>query len=499
VNQQKSLFTSEIDQSFRYTAEHVATPLAYDGVLAFHKYWGKKPVEPLAFMIERLTETCDLVVDPFSGSGVTGFAAVTLKRRYLGIDINPIASKLSSLVLSPPPSAEIKAALDHVARITKRDIEDTYVTGLEARLATHYLWDRDKMKEIWIVAGRRHATLEPTEWDTERFERYESYLPRFRNPRFFQNSRINAEPTLTWGDLFTGRALRNIELLLEAIRMLPDETRSALELCLTAALGQMSKMVFAITGRGKTSGAKAGRIEVGSWVIGFWRPPLHFEVNVWNCFQRKVEKLLSGAPPLIRRAVGGSVENLLRRTVDFSITTDDAIHALSQIPDRSIKLILTDPPHSDRAPYLELSELWNAILDLDPQYSDEIVVSNAKGRGKNVSDYNARMKQLAAIAVQKLDKNGSVAVQFNARDKLSWEFLRDFESSVEGSDISYRGTFPLLYSANSVVQDNRKGALTTDDVLIFASADTKLESFSSLPNWTCEYPTKLRVGDAVNL
>ena len=42
----------------------------------------------------------------------------------------------------------------------------------------------------------------------------------------------------------------------------------------------MTRMVFAVTGRGKTKGEAAEKVEVGSWVIGYWRPRLHFEVNV---------------------------------------------------------------------------------------------------------------------------------------------------------------------------------------------------------------------------
>ena len=60
-----------------------------------------------------------------------------------------------------------------------------------------------------------------------------------------------------------------------------------MEVTLTASVGQMSNMVFAITSRGKTTGATAGRTEVGSWVIGYWRPTVHFEINVWNCFESK--------------------------------------------------------------------------------------------------------------------------------------------------------------------------------------------------------------------
>ena len=73
---------------------------------------------------------------------------------------------------------------------------------------------------------------------------------------------------------------------------------------------------------------------------------------------------------------------------------------LRDLPERSIDLILTDPPHSDRAPYLELSELWNAVLGVESDFTDEIVVSNAKERQKHIHDYDTRMKAFAAVAVR---------------------------------------------------------------------------------------------------
>lgn len=479
----------EVMESFDYSAESVASPAAYEGLLAFHKYWGKKPVEPLAFITERLTRPGDLVVDPFSGSGVTGFAAVGLNRRYLGFDLNPIAAKLSSFILNPPPAQDIRSAYMQISGKVKCKIEDTYRTLKHADCATHYLWSSDKLQEIWIVAGRkRAATLEPTEYDYEMIKKFESYVPTFRVPRFFRNSRINANPTLRWSDLFTGRALRNIDLILQATKELPDEMRNALELCLTASIGQMSKMVFAITGRGKTTGEKSNRIEVGSWVIGYWRPPLHFEINVWNCFERKFKKLISGLSSFKCGASDGTVQQVLDRTARFSIVNDDAVASLSKLPDASVDLILTDPPHSDRAPYLELSELWNAVLGLEPDFTEEIVVSNAKERHKSLQVYNTRMKEFTAIAIRKMSRTGCIVIQFNARGKMSWEFLKDFESVVEGSGISFRGAFPIQYSANSVVQDNREGALMTDYALLFGPAIMHAAQFSTLPGWTTVHP-----------
>ena len=108
----------------------------------------------------------------------------------------------------------------------------------------------------------------------------------------FKNSRINTKDNFKLTDLFTRRALHNIDILLGAINQQDNELKKALLLSLTSASGQMSKMVFAITGRGKTKNQPTKKIEVGSWVIGYWRPTLHFEVNVWNCFERRVKKLI---------------------------------------------------------------------------------------------------------------------------------------------------------------------------------------------------------------
>ena len=50
-------------------------------------------------------------------------------------------------------------------------------------------------------------------------------------------------------------------------------------------------MVFAIKRR-RSSSNNLSQYEVGSWAIGLWRPKLHFEINVWNCFEIRVKKFI---------------------------------------------------------------------------------------------------------------------------------------------------------------------------------------------------------------
>lgn len=54
----------------------------------FGKHPSQKPLELLERIILASTKEGDLILDPFNGSGTTGVMALTLKRRYIGIDID---------------------------------------------------------------------------------------------------------------------------------------------------------------------------------------------------------------------------------------------------------------------------------------------------------------------------------------------------------------------------------------------------------------------------
>lgn len=478
------------------TPQQVASPGGYKGLHAFHKYWGKKPLEPLMYLVDNLSEEGDIVVDPFMGSCSSGIAALRLNRRFIGIDLNPIAVRLSSLLLAPPNLEDVLEQFKVIENYARDKIFESYISPSDKHPITHYLWEESTIKKLIVTSrgrGRQRREYKPLKEDVALSDKFEGYIPqKFRSPTFFNNSRINAKSDLTFLDIFTGRALRNMEILMDAIATLPLDSQLPMLLCLTASSGQMSKMVFAITKRGKNTGRRSDRVEVGSWVIGYWRPKLHFEVNSWNCFANKAKKLISG----IKKAASsptfpelGTLEEILSGSAQYSLIEGDAVKALDVLPDKSIDLIVTDPPHSDRAPYLELSELWNALLGLNADFSSEIVVSNARERGKNLDDYSKRMESFVESATSKIKEDGTIAVIFNARGELSWEFFKKFEDVSRENGIRYVGNFPLAYSAGSVVQDNRRGALKNDYVLLFSpSSDVQTLKLSNLPGWSDQLP-----------
>ena len=191
--------------------------------------------------------------------------------------------------------AAVAAAFDEIRDAARGRILDSYALDGGPGDAAHLLWDRERIIEVWSRGRQRGKVVRaPSGRDEAQVARHASYRPALiRDVKFFRNSRINTAADTSWPDLFTGRALRNIEILLAAIRAIEDApVRDALLLALTSASGRMSRMVFAIAHRGKTVGRAPGRTEVGSWAIGCWRPKLHFEINVRDCFERRARRVV---------------------------------------------------------------------------------------------------------------------------------------------------------------------------------------------------------------
>lgn len=473
----------------------IVNPQTYTGLAGFHKYWGKKPIESISYLIENCTHEGEIIMDPFLGSGLISRECLQRNRRFIGIDINPFCYEHTTFLLNLPIKHEYKQALIEIESRIAEDINSSYLSA-DNQIASHYLWENNEIVSVWTKSdGRIQTQNKPCEVDFTKYKIFKDYQPKhFRNITFFTNSRINVNPKMTVHDIFTGRAMRNIDLILESISGYSPELKRALMLTLTSSVGQMSNMVFAIKNRNKgESKEHKDSIEVGSWVIGFWLPKTHFEINVWNCFKLRANRLLNILPNYIENKYLISNDPTTVENLNFNawIIISDCREALKRIPSDTVSFVCTDPPHSDRIPYLELSELWNSLLGYDVNFDKEIVVSNAKERYKTKSIYNSEMTEFFLETSRVLKPNGYIALYFNARDEESWLFLRLIEKT--SKSLIFVGCFPIGYSATSVVQDNRKGAMKKDYVIVYTKNTTSNHfqipiTFSRIPGWSTNFP-----------
>jgi hypothetical protein len=493
---QQELFSKSV---LEMPVQNALSPSGYKGLAAFHKYWGKKPLECLTFLIQKLSSQHDIVLDPFLGYGLVAKESLDLQRRFIGIDINPFSIDLATFFVNLPNYQDFFEAFRFLEKEVKPLIYESYELD-DGQIATHYLWQKETLCSVWTKNGkiRERVELSPTSHDRELIQKFSQYIPKHtRKPIFFNNSRVNSKKELTLQHIFTKRALRNIDLLLEAITECPLILQKSLLLTLTSSMGQMSKMVFAISQRNKTKQniTVNERMEVGSWVIGYWCPNRHFEINVWNCFELRTKRLLKILKELPEQEkyipITNNPDEVIHNMYNISLVTSNCNKTLEQMEKGQIQLIITDPPHGDRIPYLELSELWNAVLHHIPCFEEEIVVSNAKERHKDQKTYIDDMLHFMQNAYNILNVGGFLAIIFNARDALSWEYLKNTQQNAP--QLQYLGCFPMQYSAHSVVQDNRKGALKHDFILVYQKNSNDCNNgqykfLESIKGWMKEFP-----------
>ena len=80
------------------------------GPHAWHPFPAKFPPQLPNFLIERLSEPGDVVLDPMAGSGTTLVEAVRLGRRAIGCDIDPLARMIAAAKLTPVDPSEASAS-----------------------------------------------------------------------------------------------------------------------------------------------------------------------------------------------------------------------------------------------------------------------------------------------------------------------------------------------------------------------------------------------------
>lgn len=97
-------------------------------IYKMHKYFARRPHNVFRYLIEAYTQPGDIILDCFCGGGVTLFEGVSIGRKVVAVDINPLATFISSCQTTLVSLDEYSSAMSQVLAEVQKLTDDFYTT-----------------------------------------------------------------------------------------------------------------------------------------------------------------------------------------------------------------------------------------------------------------------------------------------------------------------------------------------------------------------------------
>lgn len=390
--------------------------ITYGYMYSMHKYWSKKSPDVIAAYIERYTKPGDIVLDPFCGSGIVACEAVRLSRRAIVIDINPMATFITKMTLTPVNLSRLQQGFREVKSMCEEAISKLFVTtcchcGKNA-VVEFVVKNEDISTEIAYscTCSDKRLFKKPDERDKKLERSFEKRKIPFWYPYNVPLPVIRKERFQFVHELFTKRNLIALSTIFNAIEKLKDpKTGEIMKLAFTAALDKCSRL----KPLSRAKGGSRPSLQEGWIAVRFYTPKMWQEVNPWYAFTRSFERVYKGKKESNARLkyaiMGSTYDELCKGNANVLIFTGSSDTILKeQLPEHSVDYVLTDPPFSGDIQYLALSTFWGAWLKFDFDYDKEVTVNHH--RGKTVEEYNRRLGEIIASISRTVKPNKYVHI-----------------------------------------------------------------------------------------
>jgi len=468
-----------------------------------HKYWSRKPHNIVNYYIQKYTRQENVVLDPYMGSGVVILEALKLKRKTIGIDLNPIACFLINSMIEKVDVTELKNICDDIL-ISLNEINnfyyktncpkcnkdsiiitslveesvrcnncgyDNYISGSKrignkyyckncgsplSRINEYISYNYIKIKGSCPDCG--HFIKNYQDKDNQQLTRIHEDFINFKNikgkwiPTKRIESSIKRSGKEMLYELFSERNIIVINSLIEKIYSITKkEIRDCLLINLTASLPNMSRMIPADKDsiRGKS----------GWQIPKYYIFPSHIEMNVISAYKKRFDSNLAGWNELAEMDI---------ERKDALILNQSSI-SLSYIKDESIDYIFTDPPYGKTIHYLSLSDIWNSILDFNVNKDEEIIWDES--RKKTLERYYNDLLSVFEECFRVLKKDKFMSLTFNARDL---KLVRILINSCINSGFNLIDVDHIDFAVSSATQGlNWKNTLKGDFIFTFQKGSNK--------------------------
>jgi len=403
----------------------VIQAMPHTPVYMMHKFWARRPHNVFAELIAHYSEIGDIVRDPFCGGGVTMVEALRLRRKVVGIDLNPLATYVTEMEVNPLKVDNFWQGFSEIRKKVEPEFSGLYQTSCpkcqSKKAVFDWLeWEEEKPTRMKLICPNCGVLKkEATELDLALSKRIEEsfektiqerklWYPKAAIPKGDKTEGILKDGFTHFWQLFTKRNLLALSILYKEISMINDENiRKFLAFAFSSSLKWASKQSHL-----------RGEIVEGWAMHAYWLYPKTLEINVWNTFFRRCMAIARG-----KKYSNEHIGNYNRRAQSFEDLLNDkgTCLLLTQsstnlpIPDASVDLIVTDPPYGGNVNYAELADYWMVWHNRDKiiDKTQEIIIN--KNQRKSLAEYAEGLTRVFKECYRVLKSGGNMTVTFNSR------------------------------------------------------------------------------------
>ena len=351
-----------------------------------HGYFTRQSWDVVQTYIKNFTQKGDLVLDPFGGSGVTAIEALMLGRKAIHIDINPMANFMVESLVAPVNSLLLKDTFDKITKEFQRRMPKT-----ESEIA----------RILKTLQGPKMLPL-PTGSDVT-----------------------------TTDKLFSPKQTAQLALIKSLILKQKDENIRKSAMLMFSGLVSVNNLTYHISTSVKSDSGFGGN--AAPFIYYRYRmAPKPTETNIMRGIDLRCTKIIRAKKEIQAAINTDTISNL---TIKKGTATD-----LSFLKDESVDYIYTDPPYGNKIPYLDLSAMWHAWLDLDVTEEDYALEAIEGGKNnKTRQEYKELIAQSIKEMYRVLKYDRWLTFVFAHKNLEFWHTIVD---TAENCGFEYVGAVP---------------------------------------------------------
>ena len=349
-----------------------------------HGYFTKQSWNVVAEYIKNFSKPGDLVLDPFGGSGVTAIEALMNNRKAINIDLNPMAVFLVKSLIAPVSLTSLRSAFE--------SIKTEYIKKEPQT--------EQEIKEALAKYEGPESIILPKGSDVE-----------------------------TTDQLFSDKQKAQLGLLKSIILKQSNSNIRNSFLLMFSGLLTKANLTYHTT----PSKPKPGQGDAAAFRYYRYRiAPHHVDIDVMTYFELRYDK--------VSKAKKEMEYFINEQTISNAQILKGTATDLSFIPKETVDYIYTDPPYGKKIPYLDLSAMWNAWLDLEVTEEDyELEAIEGGDHEKSKDSYNELIAKSIQEMYRVLKFDRWMSFVFAHKDPEFWHLIIE---TAESCGFEYIGAVP---------------------------------------------------------